>query len=143
MDAVKALSIKVGSVKRTKKEYEMYLKEEVQQRERIEKMKADGKDEYDVKKQMEVLNDTLTVIPDTRARLQKYLAELSDALETEYKDVDTIGHAGSGEPADEAGEKLKELVLEGRQLLKDCDVEKQEEKEADAGCGGTGEEPEI
>jgi len=47
----KQLQIKVGTVKRTKKEYEAYLKEEVKQREKIEEMKASGVDEADVKQQ--------------------------------------------------------------------------------------------
>lgn len=37
---------------RLAKEKEVYAKEVVQQSEKIEKMKADGKDEYDIKKQV-------------------------------------------------------------------------------------------
>mmetsp|Transcript_68344 Transcript_68344/g.222255 ORF Transcript_68344/g.222255 Transcript_68344/m.222255 type:complete len:85 (+) Transcript_68344:89-343(+) len=72
----KELKIKVGSVKRTKSEFEAYVKEEVAQRSKIDKMKADGAEEADVKKQMEVLNDTLTVLPDTRQRLSEDAQEV-------------------------------------------------------------------
>lgn len=60
------------------KELESYEKEELKQNERIEKLKRDGADEYDVKKQIEVLQDTQQMIPDTVKRLvaaQKDLEE--------------------------------------------------------------------
>ncbi|CAK0790104.1 unnamed protein product [Prorocentrum cordatum] len=47
--------VPVGTVKRTKKEYDMYLKEEVAQRAKIDTMKAEGADDADVKKQIEAL----------------------------------------------------------------------------------------
>mmetsp|Transcript_87715 Transcript_87715/g.204087 ORF Transcript_87715/g.204087 Transcript_87715/m.204087 type:complete len:154 (-) Transcript_87715:68-529(-) len=114
---VKQLGIKVGTVRRTKKEYDMYLKEETAQRSKIGAMKMDGADEADVNKQMEVLNDTLTVIPDTRQRLQRYTEELSDFLKEHFQDVEVTA-AGSGEPADEA----QNFVLEGRQLLQEIEA---------------------
>jgi tubulin-specific chaperone A len=46
----KQLKIAGGVVKRIMKEKLMYEKEAVQIENRIEKMKADGKDEYDIKK---------------------------------------------------------------------------------------------
>ena len=79
---VKALRIKTGVVKRTGKEKVMYRKEADKEKEKIEKMKAEGKDEADIKKMTEVcryqkqilqilavpfIRDTLTVrlhIPD-------------------------------------------------------------------------------
>mmetsp|Transcript_40622 Transcript_40622/g.81855 ORF Transcript_40622/g.81855 Transcript_40622/m.81855 type:complete len:147 (-) Transcript_40622:177-617(-) len=132
---LKQLGIKVGTVKRTKKEYEMYIKEEVAQRAKIEKMKTAGDDEADVKKQIEVLNDTLTVIPDTRQRLQKYCQELREFLEDRFKDIE--GAAGSGELA--AEDEARPLVLEGRQLLRDAsDILGAGGDEVLAGVDGTG-----
>mmetsp|Transcript_68345 Transcript_68345/g.222257 ORF Transcript_68345/g.222257 Transcript_68345/m.222257 type:complete len:138 (+) Transcript_68345:89-502(+) len=104
----KELKIKVGSVKRTKSEFEAYVKEEVAQRSKIDKMKADGAEEADVKKQMEVLNDTLTVLPDTRQRLAKYAQELSRFMDNYFP-----------EPPDASQEALRTLVLESRQLVQD------------------------
>merc|ERR1719498_527988 len=95
-EIVKQLEIKSNCEKRTTKEYEAYLKEETQQRDKISKMKTDGAEEAAVKKQMEVLNDTLTVLPDTRTRLLKYARELNEFLEINYKDVGPAP-AGSGE----------------------------------------------
>ena len=48
----KQLRIKTGSLKRTYKEYLSYEKEEIQQRKKIDKMKADGIDEWTVRKQV-------------------------------------------------------------------------------------------
>ena len=50
----KALRIKTGVVKRTGKEKVMYRREADKEKEKIEKMKAEGKDEADIKKMTEV-----------------------------------------------------------------------------------------
>mmetsp|Transcript_108555 Transcript_108555/g.212712 ORF Transcript_108555/g.212712 Transcript_108555/m.212712 type:complete len:144 (+) Transcript_108555:53-484(+) len=130
----KQLQIKVGTVKRTKKEYEAYLKEDVVQRAKVEKMKAEGAEEGDIKKQLEVLNDTLTVIPDTRQRLQKYARELAEFMARCFPD----------EPAEDA-QDLRDLVLEGRLLLKETSeclgdslAEDTESAQADAGGADDG-----
>jgi tubulin-specific chaperone A len=89
-DIQRKLKIKTGTAKRFHqyycfliqnrlgKELESYEKEEVKQQERIDKLKRDGADEHDVKKQIEVLQDTQQMIPDTVKRLvtaQKDLEE--------------------------------------------------------------------
>ena len=51
---IKALRIKTGVVKRTGKEKVMYRKEADKEKEKIEQMKRDGKDEADIKKMIEV-----------------------------------------------------------------------------------------
>ena len=51
---VRALKIKTGVVKRTGKEKLSYVKESHQQRDKLQKMKDDGKDEADVNKMNEV-----------------------------------------------------------------------------------------
>ena len=51
---LKALKIKTGVVKRTGKEKLSYRTEADQQKAKVEKMKAEGKDEADVKKMVEV-----------------------------------------------------------------------------------------
>eukprot|EP00128_Syssomonas_multiformis_P007742 Colp12_sorted_trinity150504_noHs@33501 len=79
--ALKQLKIKTGVVKRIAKEEQMYEKEVAQQEARIEKMKAEGKDEYDIKKQIEVLNESKQMIPDCQRRLEAAVAELKALLE--------------------------------------------------------------
>eukprot|EP00128_Syssomonas_multiformis_P007744 Colp12_sorted_trinity150504_noHs@9069 len=79
--ALKQLKIKTGVVKRIAKEEQMYEKEVAQQEARIEKMKTEGKDEYDIKKQIEVLNESKQMIPDCKRRLEAAVAELKALLE--------------------------------------------------------------
>ena len=48
----KQLRIKGGSLKRIFKEYTSYQKEEDDQAKKVDKMKIDQKDEYDIRKQV-------------------------------------------------------------------------------------------
>eukprot|EP01122_Echinamoeba_exundans_P003763 TRINITY_DN13828_c0_g1_i1.p1 TRINITY_DN13828_c0_g1~~TRINITY_DN13828_c0_g1_i1.p1 ORF type:complete len:114 (+),score=26.67 TRINITY_DN13828_c0_g1_i1:2-343(+) len=82
MDANKRqLKIKTGVVKRLHKEFNMYQKEETSQREKINTMKAANADAYDVKKQEEVLAETLQMIPDTKTRLENAFIDLSQLMD--------------------------------------------------------------
>jgi len=80
---VRQIKIKTGVVKRLTKEKEMYEKEAVQIAGKIEKMKEEGKDEYDIKKQNEVLNESRSMVPDTVRRLKAAHAELDELLKKE------------------------------------------------------------
>ncbi|KAF6017985.1 TBCA [Bugula neritina] len=68
-------------MKRLAKEKTVYEQEVVKQTEHIEKMKADGKDEYDIKKQTEVLEESKMMIPDCQRKLKDAHAKLSALLE--------------------------------------------------------------
>jgi len=108
-DVIKKLRIKSGAVKRTKKEYENYLKEETQQRDKIEKMRAEERDASDIKQQTAVLNDTLQVIPDARDRLGKFVNDLQAYMdESVQKDLD-LSKDGD----------MEKLVIEAQELLKE------------------------
>lgn len=65
---LRQLSIKSGVLKRLTKEKIVYEREVVQQRERIDKLKLAGKDEYTMKKEDEVLQESLMMVPDTQRR---------------------------------------------------------------------------
>lgn len=56
---IRTLKIKTGIVKRLAKEKIVYEKEADDQRTRIERFKTEGKDEYDIRKQEEVLQVSL------------------------------------------------------------------------------------
>ncbi|SPO22415.1 related to Tubulin-specific chaperone A [Ustilago trichophora] len=58
-----------------------YLKEAQEQQVRIQKFIDDGRDEYDVKQQRTVLQDTLKMIPDCRKRLELAADDLLNYLE--------------------------------------------------------------
>jgi len=57
------IKIKTGVLKRVGKEKLSYRKEADMQKAKLDKMKEDGKDEHDVKKMGEVLQETLMMIP--------------------------------------------------------------------------------
>ncbi|PNF28941.1 Tubulin-specific chaperone A [Cryptotermes secundus] len=80
---IKTLRIKTGIVKRLTKEKIMYEKDADEQRQRIQKLKDEGKDEHDIRKQEEVLRESLFMVPDCQRRLVKAFDELKILLETE------------------------------------------------------------
>uniref|UniRef100_A0A3Q2SWN8 Tubulin-specific chaperone A n=1 Tax=Fundulus heteroclitus TaxID=8078 RepID=A0A3Q2SWN8_FUNHE len=100
------IKIKTGIVKRLVKEEISYIKESEQQEQKIERMKADGGDEYVIKKQMEVLQESRMMVPDCRRRLLIAHADLSQILETE-EDV------AESEEYKEAKSVLDSVKLEG------------------------------
>lgn len=80
---IRTLKIKTGVVKRLAKEKVTYEKEAAQQRERVQQLKEQDKDGYDIKKQEEVLQESLMMVPDCQRRLVKAFEELKNILETE------------------------------------------------------------
>lgn len=73
---IKQLKIKTGVVKRIAKEKTSYEKEAEQEKKRAEKFASEGKDEHVIKKQNEVVQEALMMIPDTQRRLVKAYDEL-------------------------------------------------------------------
>ncbi|XP_016126844.1 tubulin-specific chaperone A [Sinocyclocheilus grahami] len=92
------IKIKTGVVKRLAKEEVLYIKEAKQQEEKIERLKAEAGDEYVIKKQLEVLQESRMMIPDCHRRLATAHADLQQLLETEeelaemeeYKEARTV-----------------------------------------------------
>uniref|UniRef100_A0A8C8EFE3 Tubulin-specific chaperone A n=1 Tax=Otus sunia TaxID=257818 RepID=A0A8C8EFE3_9STRI len=62
------------------KEKIMYEKEAKQQEEKIEKMKAEACDDYGIKKQIEILQESRMMIPDCQRRLEVAHADLTQLL---------------------------------------------------------------
>ncbi|EDQ87399.1 uncharacterized protein MONBRDRAFT_27215 [Monosiga brevicollis MX1] len=62
------------------KEREYNFKEIAQQEARIEKYKAEGRDEYDVRKQYEVLEECKMMVPNTQQRLEEEHKKLTDMV---------------------------------------------------------------
>ncbi|KAJ7385365.1 hypothetical protein OS493_016445 [Desmophyllum pertusum] len=100
------LYIKTGVVKRIAKEKKMYEKEVMDQGAKVEKMKEDGKDEHDVNKQIEVLEESKIMIPDCKRRLKTAYADLTNLVE------ETKEEFGETEEHKNAREMLKTTVLE-------------------------------
>ncbi|XP_065716774.1 tubulin-specific chaperone A [Patagioenas fasciata] len=80
---LRQIKIKTGVVRRLAKEKVMYEKEAKQQEEKIEKMKAEACDDYGIKKQIEILQESRMMIPDCQRRLEIAHADLSQLLENE------------------------------------------------------------
>merc|ERR1712193_195502 len=78
---LKKLRIATGVVKRCGKEKLSYRKEADMQREKIEKMKVEGKEEADIKKMNECMQESLMMIPDSHRRLEKAINELKPLYE--------------------------------------------------------------
>ena len=76
----KKLKIQIGVCKRMKKEVESYEKEVITNESKVQKMRDDGKDIYDIRKQEEVLQESYMMIPDSKSRYEASIAELSNIL---------------------------------------------------------------
>lgn len=92
---IRQLKIKTGVVKRLTKEKVVYEKEVDEQRAYIEKLKRDGKDEYDIRKQEEVLQEALMMVPDCQRRLVKAFDDLKNIVDNEkdLKNTEDFGIA--------------------------------------------------
>uniref|UniRef100_A0AC11CLS9 Tubulin folding cofactor A n=1 Tax=Ovis aries TaxID=9940 RepID=A0AC11CLS9_SHEEP len=77
---VRQIKIKTGVVKRLVKEKMMYEKEAKQQEEKIEKMKAEDGENYAIKKQAEILQESRMMIPDCQRRLEAAHTDLLQLL---------------------------------------------------------------
>ncbi|XP_011883117.1 PREDICTED: tubulin-specific chaperone A [Vollenhovia emeryi] len=103
---IRTLKIKTGVVKRLAKEKVTYEKEAAQQRERIQKLKDQDKDSYDIKKQEEVLQESLMMVPDCQRRLVKAFEELKKILDTEQDLKEVEGYIEAEKVLQEAEEQL-------------------------------------
>ncbi|DAZ98546.1 TPA: hypothetical protein N0F65_007045 [Lagenidium giganteum] len=88
--ADKQFKIKVGTLRRVKKDLEYYARELTTQKAKIDKMRADGKDEYDIKQQQEVLVETETMLPDCQTRLREAAADLEAFIAKNRAEVDGL-----------------------------------------------------
>ncbi|KAL7988976.1 hypothetical protein Chor_007895 [Crotalus horridus] len=76
----------------------MYEKEAKQQEEKIEKMKVEDGENYAIKKQTEILQESRMMIPDCQRRLEAAHSDLVQLLENEkeleesdeYKDAQSV-----------------------------------------------------
>ncbi|KYM93433.1 PREDICTED: tubulin-specific chaperone A [Cyphomyrmex costatus] len=103
---IRTLKIKTGVVKRLAKEKVTYEKEAAQQRERIQKLKEQDKDGYDIKKQEEVLQESLMMVPDCQRRLVKAFEELKKILDTEQDLKEVEDYIEAEKVLQEAEEQL-------------------------------------
>lgn len=79
-DVARQLKIKLGVCKRMVKEVASYETEAKENEAKVQKMRDDGKDPYDIRKQEEVLQESYMMIPDSKSRLSKVLEEMESFL---------------------------------------------------------------
>ena len=77
---LKKIKIQTGVVKRCGKEKLSYRKEANQQKEKLEKFKKEGKDDMEIKKMNEQVQESLMMIPDCHRRLEKAVKELKNLV---------------------------------------------------------------
>ena len=65
---VRQIVIKTGVVKRYAKEKISYEKEAEKEKKRMEKFREEKRDEHDIKKQEEVIQESLMMVPDCQRR---------------------------------------------------------------------------
>ncbi|KAL4506765.1 hypothetical protein ABPG72_001186 [Tetrahymena utriculariae] len=113
MDPVlKQLKIKSGAVKRLQKEYVCYQHEEQKQKEKLEQMKQQGVDDYEIKKMTEFLEETQAVFPGCRTRLQDTLNEFTSWMNENGNNLainDTQEKAEAEEIIQQATQFLEQL----------------------------------
>lgn len=85
-DYKKQLKIKTGIVKRITREFESYEKEVAKDKERIAKLRDGGSDDHTIKKQEDVLQETLSMLPNTRKRLQDAVEDLTTHMREHEND---------------------------------------------------------
>eukprot|EP01040_Poterioochromonas_malhamensis_P000510 gene510-544_t len=83
----KKLKVQIGVCKRMKKEVAAYEKEVITNEARVQKMKDEGRDIYDIRKQEEVLQESYMMVPDSKNRFQEALNELNNLLEQYAEDA--------------------------------------------------------
>ncbi|CAD8150603.1 unnamed protein product [Paramecium pentaurelia] len=107
---LKQLKIKTAALKRIQKEFFGYQKEELKQNERIQKLKDQNADEADIKKQEEVLQETVQMYPNIIGRLVESVNELQVWLDGKINDplIDTS----------EEKTKALETIVEAQEFLK-------------------------
>lgn len=86
---IKTLKIKTGVLKRIVKEKTTYIKEVGVEEARYEKFKAGGSDEYVLKKQLEVIQESRMMVPECQRRIVRAYEDLKAILDSEQDLKDT------------------------------------------------------
>ncbi|XP_013110153.1 tubulin-specific chaperone A [Stomoxys calcitrans] len=104
---LRQLTIKTGVVKRLTKERTVYEREVTTERNRLEKFKTEGGDDHVLKKQEEVIQECLMMIPDAARRLTKEVEALEKFLEDEKELEESKEYQAASQVLTEAIEVLR------------------------------------
>lgn len=75
-DVVRSIKIKTNTLKRLRKEFSYYLAEKDKEQSRVDRLRTEGADAYDLKQAESVLAESAMMIPETRQRLEAALSDL-------------------------------------------------------------------
>ncbi|KAI5968303.1 RBL2 [Candida margitis] len=82
------LQIKVNALKRLIKEKDLYQQEATEQEQYVKQMKANNSDEYELKKQVEVLEESQKMVPQVSEKIAQLKKSLQEYLENYTGDED-------------------------------------------------------
>ncbi|KAG2735936.1 hypothetical protein G9P44_000026 [Scheffersomyces stipitis] len=82
------LQIKVNALKRLLKEEKLYQQEVAEQEQYVQHMKSNNADEYELKKQMEVLQESQRMVPEVTRKISEHREGLKVFLKTYKGDED-------------------------------------------------------
>ncbi|CAK7903201.1 tubulin-specific chaperone A [[Candida] anglica] len=82
------LQIKVNSLKRLIKEETLYKQEVTDQEKYVEQMKSKDADEYELKKQVQVLEESQRMVPELTRKIKEHKEALVSFLDTYTGDED-------------------------------------------------------
>eukprot|EP00996_Jenningsia_fusiforme_P004065 NODE_4869_length_750_cov_17.878745_g4515_i0.p2 GENE.NODE_4869_length_750_cov_17.878745_g4515_i0~~NODE_4869_length_750_cov_17.878745_g4515_i0.p2 ORF type:complete len:112 (+),score=34.68 NODE_4869_length_750_cov_17.878745_g4515_i0:148-483(+) len=85
---VKQLKLKSGVLKRNLKDFEYSCKEVTREEQRLEKMRADGKDESTLKQQKQCLSEAVSGVSEAKGRALKARADLQDFLDANLENAE-------------------------------------------------------
>lgn len=88
-DPNRRLKIKTGVVRRLDREKKSYEKEALQLEEKVARMRSEGRDEYEIKKAVEVLEESRMMVPDCEKRLAGAIEDLSTLVEAQQELAET------------------------------------------------------
>lgn len=82
------LQIKVNALKRLLKEESLYTHEVDEQEKYVKQMERSQADEYELKKQIEVLNESKKMVPEVSSKISQHRESLKSFLESYNGDED-------------------------------------------------------
>ena len=124
---LRQLRIKTGIVSRISKDISSYQVEADIQQQRLDRMKMEGQDEYDILKMGQVVQESLMMVPHCVKKLVTARADLESLLET-LSDV-TVGDLEAGEETEVARmiRKAKAQCDDSTQKIKEHEDSHQQE----------------
>lgn len=90
-DLKRKLKIKIGILRRISREYVSYQNEVDKDRDRVNKLRENGATDSAIKRQEDVLQETIAMIPYTRRKLNEAIQGLNDFMKQYDTDADLTG----------------------------------------------------